>query len=127
MNINVLKEYCKSLSDVDTDALLSCWGLWVSTATDHLGYKSPAYAVSDKHSSRCIWLNDRELDLLDQAVGVVKRANEQRFKALVLKYVYRMSIRKIMRNLGLQSTNKVYALLAMATTDFKLALRSRVL
>ena len=126
MNLTVLKEYCASLTDVDADALLSCWGLWASTATDHLGYKSPSYAVSGKSSNRCVWLNDTELDILDQAVGGVRRNNEMLFKALILRYVYRQSIRGIMRSLKLHSTNKVYKLLDDAIAKFKFYLKGRI-
>lgn len=126
MNISVLKDYCTTLTDDDADALLSCWGLWVNTAKDYLGYKHPSYAINAKGSNACIWLNDRELELIDKAVGMLSYTDHNYLLTFKAKYVYRMSMRAIVKRYNLSSTNKLYGILNNAKTEFKLFIKQLV-
>ncbi len=127
MNINVLKDYCTTLTDDDADALLSCWGVWVNTAREHLGYKRPSYAINAKGgSSACIWLNDKELELIDKAIGMTQYIDHDYLAVLISKFVYRMSMRAIVKKHGLKSTNKLYGILRNGKYEFKQFLKNLV-
>lgn len=119
MSIGVLRDYCETLTDEDADRLLCCWALWVKTAEEHLGYKSPSYAISNKSNSSCIWLNDDELEMIDKAVGKVREHSLELFNSLVWRYVKRNTLRQMAKALKVKSTNAVYTCLARATEDFK--------
>lgn len=119
MNIGVLRDYCETLTDEDADRLLCCWAQWVRTAEEHLGYTSPSYAILNKTSSSCIWLNDDELELIDKAVGKVREHDKELFNSLLWRYVNRKPLRQMAKALKVGSTNAVYTLLARATEDFK--------
>lgn len=125
-NINVLKDYCETLTDSDVDALLACWGVWVNTAKENLGYKSPQYAINAKSSSACIWLNDKELELIDRAVGMLRYTDDLSFAVLKSKYVYRMTMRGLVKRYQLNSTNKVYGILNTAKGEFKFYIKQLV-
>ncbi len=125
-NISVLKDYCENLTDTDADALLACWGVWVNTAKDYLGYKSPKYAINAKGSSACIWLNDRELELIDQAVGMLANTDKVGLAVIKSKFIYRMTMRGMVKRYRLNSTNKVYGILNGARNDFKFFLKQKI-
>lgn len=119
MTINVLRDYCSYLTDADADALMSCWGVWALTAQDRLGYTKPKYGLNITNSTKCVWLNDEELEIIDKAMAILRGRNSYFFKALRCRFVYGLSLRGIAKQMQLESTNKVYGLLNNGRAEFK--------
>lgn len=82
-----------------TRSRLEQWGVWANQTGIKLGYTSPmAVIMRDNLASNCtgfVGLSDGDAELIDRAVGQLKRVDLVCFECVILRYRYNFSTAKM--------------------------------